>query len=1109
MLLYKPKTAINILLIIGLFSFLKTGFAQTISINELMASNAATHADEDGDYEDWIEIYNYGEFVISLDGFGLSDNYSNPFKWTLPEIILEPGEYLLIWASGKNRSSVDRPPHTNFSISAAGEEILLTNPAGFLVDHVEPVELLTDISIGRVPNGQGNWRFFTTPTPGLPNEGEGYGLLLGPVNFSQSGGVFSQGFDLSLDHNHAETEILYTIDGSFPDDSSMIFSVPIPINDKSGVDNDISMIPTNYLDIGPPYYEGWQPPLGNVFKINVIRARAWHPDAPPGPVSTHAYLVHSNGNLRYSLPWLSLSTNPEYLFDDDIGIYVPGNHNNYFQEGIEWERPANLSMFETDGTLAFNEDIGVRLHGNTTRSRPRKSLRINARADYGNSWINYQLFPEKNTDQYKRFILRNSGNDWDQATFRDAFMQSLFKNLQVETQYFRPSILFINGEYWGIHNIRDRYNHHYILARYGIEENEMTILENNADYKFGNPAGRSHYVDMRSFIGSNNMASTSSFDYVKTMMDVESFTDFQIANIFVMNTDWPGNNTLMWRYLTDNFNEDANERDGRWRWFVLDTDFGFGLDFFYVPGVDQGAAHNTLNLALAPNGPSWPNPPWATLILRKLLDNKVYRNYFINRFADLLNTTFSTNYVITKLDSIQALLEPEMEEHINRWRRPTSMNEWLQRVMIMRNFAIQRPGYLRSFIQSEFNIPSTVKVQINIEQQGSGQIQVNTIKTGLVDTWEGVYFLDIPVKFKAIAEPGYRFIKWSGNSFSLAEEIELAANNDINLIAHFEPSDDFQGDTMNPPAYRLANGPYSFSSWDENNPEGSFPPNMIFQQSNLSDPLLHDEMIEPYHVPSDEYHNDDMGSVGYPYRLTRRTRLNGLNSDGISFINTGRERDLGAAVLAIDTRDLEDVIVSWTASTIQSNSRAYAIQLQYRIGHDGAFKSISDTSGNLIEYYRSAVSGGEKIFDYVRLPDEVNNKAYVQLRWKYYFTGQQLHPDSGQRDELRLDDIKVSTLHMGILDDITNSTERIKLGQNFPNPFSRHTTIDYQLFETGHTRLDILNFMGEQIATIIDQNQSKGQYTIDYDGSELASGMYFYRLMQNGNFITQKMLKIK
>ncbi len=792
-----------IFIVIGFYALINDcAYSQDIAINEVMSSNATTIADEDGDYEDWIELYNYGSTSVNLLGFGLSDNSGNPFKWMFPDITIESGNYLLIWASGKDRSDPNFPLHTNFSIGAAGEEVFITEPGGELVDELLPIEIPTDMSYGKYPNGSGDWRFFTNTTPGAENIGPGYSFLIPPPIVSHQEGIYSSAFNLTIVTPIVGASVYYTLNGSVPDESSSLYTTSINISSKAGVPNDISMIPTNNIAAtGPPYYEGWQPPLGEVFKINTVRVRIFHPEAPPSKVFTYSYLVDPLGTDRYTLPFFSITTDKENFFDNEIGIYVPGNYMNYFQDGDLWERPVNITLFEKGGVKAFNEDVGIRLHGNTTRSRPRKSLRISSRSEYGNSWINYQLFPDKDVNMFKRFILRNSGNDWDWAVFRDAFLQYLAKDLNVETQYYRPAIVFINGEYWGIHNIRDRYDDNYLFAKYGIEEFDMTIMENNSQFKDGNPEGVSHYTGMLEFVGNNSMTNQSNYEVVKTMIDVNSFIDFQLTHIFAMNTDWPGNNTLYWRYFREGYDPEAiPAKDGRWRWMILDTDFGFGLPFFYVPGVDEGPAHNTLAFALAADGPSWPNPAWSTFLLRRLVSNTEFKNKFIIRYCDLLNTTFSSEHVISVIDSISSILEPEMQEHINRWRRPPSMEEWIGNVNVLRSFAQSRINYQFDYLKQQFALFDEAWVTLDVSNELYGYVKINTIDIqkntmGVSNhpyPWTGKYFKGLTMNVEAIPFPGYQFSHWEGASTSGQSQISVNLSSDIELKAVFTRSDDHQ-----------------------------------------------------------------------------------------------------------------------------------------------------------------------------------------------------------------------------------------------------------------------------------------------------------------------------
>lgn len=1100
------KYLLSVLMVTLLF-VLGTPLFSQILINEFMSSNGETIADEDGDYEDWIELYNAGSEAVNLLGYGLSDDLGNPLRWVFPEKTVQPGDFLLVWASGKNRTNPAEPLHTNFSIASAGEELLITHPQGGQVDYVPPVPVPRDVSYGRKPDGSNNWYYFDEPTPGASNTTEGYQLLLDPPEFSVPAGMYPDQFELEISSPDDGATIYYTTNGSEPDENAIEYTGSIVIAGREGDPNTISMIPTNDRPVGEPYYEGWQPPQGEVFKVNVIRARAIKDGAHPSPVITNTYLVDDLGSDRYALPVISLNTDSVNLFDPDIGIYVPGNHNNFTQRGEEWERPVHVELFENDGTRSLAQDAGVRIHGGTTRNRPRKSLRMYARSRYSDDWFTHRLFPDKPVSEFRRFLLRNSGNDWDQSIFRDAFMQSLVKDQNVIVQYFRPVVVFVNGEYWGFHNIRDRVDQYYIETHYGIAEDEMIMLENEAEYERGNIAGAQHYHDMLSFIENNSMASDQNYAHVQTMMDAGNFIDTWLSNIYFRNTDWPGNNLLFWRYIRDDYDPAAPEgKDGRWRWMLFDTDFGFGLNFYYVPGLEEGPAHNTLAFATDPNGPEWPNPPWSTFLLRRLLQNDTFTRQFINRYADLLNTSFKEERVVAVIDSIYHLFQTGMQEHIDRWRRPETIADWEADLDVMRDFANQRAGYQRQHIIDHFNLNGTVSVTLDVADYPMGRIQMNTIVidertkgvAGNPYPWEGKYFTDVPVEIIALPNTGYRFVGWEGVEGQY-DTLSVFLTDDISITAVFEEDEDFAGDEMNPPAHKLSDGPYTFSFWSPEEPEGSFPPHMVFQQSAMDDPGLYDQMMDPYHIPDGEYHANDQDKIGFPYKLTGRTRLNGLGNDGISFINTGRGRDLGAAVLALDTRGVEDVRVDWTGGTLIPNARVYAIRLQYRTDLNAPFTDVTDGNGKPVEYMRSDQEGHEHVFGPIPLPGSINNRAYVQLRWKYYFTGERLTEEHGRRDMLRLDDIEVTASPVTVVDDDREMPVRYSLAQNYPNPFNPSTTVSFELPEPGHIRIHIYDTVGRLVDVLVDGYYLQGRHTVDWNAHRHASGVYIIR-MNAGDF---------
>jgi hypothetical protein len=824
-------------------------------------------------------------------------------------------------------------------------------------------------------------------------------IQLAPSVFSQEGGFYLSPFDLSIETWDTLAVIYYTLDGSEPTDNSLRYEGTIHIDGRDDIPNDISEIPTN-VDFN------WRPPGGQVNKVMVIRARVFRDGYLPSETVTHTYIIDPLASERYSFPVISLATHRDNFFDEEFGIYVPGIHyqpnpqiiwaqrGNFSQRGGEWERPIHIEYFNEAGVREFAQNAGVRIHGGVTRSFGQKSLRMYARSGYGNDWFEHSFFIDKNLPRVKRFVLRNSGNDWNSAMFRDIMIQQMVKGLDIDYQAFRPVIVFLNGEYWGIHNIRERIDRYYFETNYNIDPDNIDLLTDYMDVTEGDEY---HYQNLRNFMEDNDLSRSGHYEYVGTQMDISNFIDYYIAQIYAANTDWPSRNIDFWRPRTP---------DGRWRWVLYDTDFGFGL--FEGPLAHR---NNTLAFATEEDGPDWPNPPWSTFMLRTLLKNNEFRERFISRFADLINTTFDPVRVKSLIDNLQQLYQPEIEEHQHRWYPYHSFQRWRDVIIGFREFTEKRPQAVRGHIIDQFNLDGIFNLTVEINTPDGGAVQVNSIVIDaekITDSdmhgkifWEGIYFKGVPVMLIPKPHPGYTFTGWDGFD---EDTVVVSPRENIHITANFTWSGDFNEDPMYPEPYDLSNGPYRFNYWPSDKPEGTFPPNMVFLQTDMTDPGLHDEMTALYHIPNGEYHSDDADNAGYPYRLTRRTRLTGWGADGITFINTGRGRDLGAAVLALNTAGLDSIKVSWTAGTILPNSRKYAIRLQYRVGTSGTFSDVIDSAGEVVEYVRHDTERHFQFMEPVLLPEEVNNKRYVQLRWKYYH----ISGTGGPRAELLLDNILVT-----------------------------------------------------------------------------------------------------
>jgi uncharacterized protein YjiK len=309
---------------------------------------------------------------------------------------------------------------------------------------------------------------------------------------------------------------------------------------------------------------------------------------------------------------------------------------------------------------------------------------------------------------------------------------------------------------------------------------------------------------------------------------------------------------------------------------------------------------------------------------------------------------------------------------------------------------------------------------------------------------------------------------------------------------------------MNPRPHHVAETDYVFDFWSAEEPDFSYPPHMSFQMSDRDDPRLSDEPVAPYYVPFVDYNPDDEATTGFPYNNTRRTRINGLGYDGISMINTGRGRDLGAVVLALNTTAAERVLIDWEAETLVRNSRVYAFRLQYRTNTHTEFMDVLH-DGEVVEYKRGPFNGHQQFFEDISLPSDALNKPYVQLRWKFYYTGEQT--GGGGRDELRLDNIRVRSGNATAAGS-SAIPQQVVLLQNYPNPFNPSTRISYILKEPSEVRLDVFTLGGEHIIRLDEGHRPTGRHNFNFDAGalSLSSGLYLYRLTVDGKTLPVKQM---
>lgn len=539
-------------------------------------------------------------------------------------------------------------------------------------------------------------------------------------------------------------------------------------------------------------------PQARLLKATVLRAIAVKKGGTRSDIVSASYFVMPRDTFQ--LPVVSLTAQEDHLFAHENGIMVAGQafddfrrqHPGHVIRGgnapANWHRrgedtPAHLHFFsDTDKPTEASMDqrIGLRVHGGFSRANASKSLRLYARKRYGKNKFQHPVFGDDTN--HKQLLLRNSGNDFQKTMFRDAAAGAILRSLNLETQGYQPTVTFLNGEYWGILNLREHHDTDYFSEKYAIAEKDIELVENNKVTE-GDP---SHWQQLMTFFEAADLRVEESYQQAARLIDIDSFIDHQIANIFIGNPDWPHNNVKAWRYrgTAPTYNSQG-VLDGRWRWLQYDADLALT-----APGA------NLLVGALDPRGTrNIDGVAWSTLLLRKLMDNPDFKNRFINRFADLLNTRFDPAHTTAIIQRLKDQIRPEMPRHLERWKVPTSLAEWDRHVQVMLTYAQRRPAIQRAQLMQQFGLPTDLRLSVSIPDTRQGDIRINSLhtrdlgQTGQV--WTGTYFANVELALEAVAQPCHRFKHWEGlktRPDASNARLRITPTESLQLKAVFEPN---------------------------------------------------------------------------------------------------------------------------------------------------------------------------------------------------------------------------------------------------------------------------------------------------------------------------------
>ena len=627
---------------------------------------------------------------------------------------------------------------------------------------------------------------------------------LDPVNFSHTSGFYSNAINISISHNDPDVTIIYTLDGSEPELNQVnstnqfrktyIYTEPLNIKSRIGEPNLFSEIKTTGNIKG--FLSEWLPPKGEVFKSTVVRAKAVISGRIISEIKTATFFVDENIKTRYSsIPVISLVADYKDLFDNKTGIYVPGHlHKNVeneqnFNKG--WKRKVHLEYYDIDRQKGFKDEYIIKIQGLTSTTNPIKGLFIIADSNIGDTIVNYPLFSNTNfksskITNFSEFIIRGWGSalSWP-VFFSDAYNQKLVATTDIDIQSYKPVILFINGEYWGLHELREaNKNSLYYRSHYGAELNNTGIdlidIKSSDLYEL-HEGSIDEWNKVLSFIRTNDMSDVLNFEQVSRKIDINNLIKFIIHCTYLGKWDWPDQNEAMWR---------PKESSAKWRFIQRDMDWGMNEWF---PNYDM--------IKHVMNGGIYTNRHELFVCL---MENLKFRNQFLSTYADWMNTILSTQSELTLFKAMTDELQPYVQEFRERW--PMVYN-WEKGLEHGRNIILERRDLRIMQLKSFFEL-SNVSIKLEVNNIMGGHIKINSIeiKDGVPGVpndpypWTGTYFTTVPVKLEAVPNEGFKFVGWrffdtvkelkrNNNKYFNACDpvISITPYEDITVNAIFEP----------------------------------------------------------------------------------------------------------------------------------------------------------------------------------------------------------------------------------------------------------------------------------------------------------------------------------
>lgn len=745
-----------------------------VQINEVCTVNPGTPVGDSVIYEDYIELYNPTKERISLDKFYLSDKEGKLDLGVLPDDSIEPGGYYVIYASGLSGAVPFGCPELPFCLSENETIYLSFCSEGWggkkkftVIDSVLLPSLSRGAVYGRIQEGEEFAKL--RPSPGASNTNV---LILEKPVLSERSGFYEGEITLEM-YGPNEIPVYYTLDGSRPTRNSSVYTEPLILRDPSDSDN----IYSARTDIAAKS-SGYTAPKNLVDKAVVVCAAAIDEYGNYSNTVTATYFIDFQNKEGYEgAPVVSIITDPENFFGSEAGIYIRGDlyeggleagvinealswielmdYMNYYLEGRESERETHIDVFDENHLFSLGQECGIRIRGNESRSFPQKSFTLFARKCYGSNSFAPIFFDSGIA--YPDLIL-NQG-----AKLTKVFFYPLVEDRSALVQQYTPCQVFLNGEYWGMYYLMEKYSSEFLEGYYQVNAEDTLLIKATMEVQDGDQEDISLFRELCGYL-EQDMSDPLLYNELLEQMDMQSFIDWMCTNIYIGNTDSKplGGNVFTWKTT---ISSDIEYGDGKWRWMLYDLDdsLSVGIDTSDTPSyaVDSFTEHpGYSSCGFLKDAP-----------MPSLMENEDFRRQFVITFMDMANENFKASHVLSLLDKIEEEYTPWADKNYERWGTNTTDASFGEQIDELRIFFEKRYDYIVPCLAEHFSLKGElVTFKLSAENSQGGTVTLNTFTPDLAgDGWEGKYYTDYTMSLTAEVAEGYTFEGWKIDGGKIAD----------------------------------------------------------------------------------------------------------------------------------------------------------------------------------------------------------------------------------------------------------------------------------------------------------------------------------------------------